>query len=319
MADQLCGPSNALQNFQKHSSVDRTLQQDRLTNRASPSQGFRSSPGPQAGLINQDFEAFQAGHNLQNSLGPGFAQHASSALAQPGPMAWANDFQRLNVSSPPPHFQQHPAQQPAQASWHQEFLQQSHVPGSSHMQQQTYNAPFERLSTIVPAQSPYQSMYGGSMIGSQHPAQVQAQNQQFQMIQQPVEAFDEEAFARAFDQAAQSEMTAQEAALTKDEVMLGESAEHLMDRDPAQDQARIGADLIHDPDGQPDQHKELQQDPDALARTAAELLQRVSGNQSEKFANSQFLQLMRQLRDKEVTVEGDKIVDVHESVEAAAR
>lgn len=38
MADALCGPSNALQNFQKHTSVDRTLQQDRLTSRQSPVQ-----------------------------------------------------------------------------------------------------------------------------------------------------------------------------------------------------------------------------------------------------------------------------------------
>ena len=37
MADSLCGPSNALQNFQKHSTVDRTLQQDRLISRQSPS------------------------------------------------------------------------------------------------------------------------------------------------------------------------------------------------------------------------------------------------------------------------------------------
>jgi hypothetical protein len=33
MADALCGPSNALQNFQKHTAVDRTLQQDRIVNR----------------------------------------------------------------------------------------------------------------------------------------------------------------------------------------------------------------------------------------------------------------------------------------------
>lgn len=37
MGDALCGPSNPLQNFQKHASVDRTLQQDRLTSRQSPS------------------------------------------------------------------------------------------------------------------------------------------------------------------------------------------------------------------------------------------------------------------------------------------
>jgi hypothetical protein len=38
MADALCGPSNALQSFHKHSTVDRTLQQDRLVGRSSPSQ-----------------------------------------------------------------------------------------------------------------------------------------------------------------------------------------------------------------------------------------------------------------------------------------
>jgi len=38
MADGMCGPSNPLQNFQKQSTIDRTLQQDRLVSRASPSQ-----------------------------------------------------------------------------------------------------------------------------------------------------------------------------------------------------------------------------------------------------------------------------------------
>lgn len=38
MSDALCGPSNALQNFQKHASVDRTLQQDRLISRQPQSQ-----------------------------------------------------------------------------------------------------------------------------------------------------------------------------------------------------------------------------------------------------------------------------------------
>lgn len=38
MADALCGPSNALQTFQKQALVDRTLQQDRLISRQSPNQ-----------------------------------------------------------------------------------------------------------------------------------------------------------------------------------------------------------------------------------------------------------------------------------------
>lgn len=60
---------------------------------------------------------------------------------------------------------------------------------------------------------------------------------------------------------------------------------------------------------------------DDLANTARELLTRVSDNTSEKFAKSSFLALMRQLRDGEVKVEGEKMVetaggrDVNEGIE----
>jgi len=42
MADALCGPSNALQTFQKQTSVDRTLQQDRLAARQAQAEVRRS-------------------------------------------------------------------------------------------------------------------------------------------------------------------------------------------------------------------------------------------------------------------------------------
>ena len=41
MSDALCGPSNPLQNFQKQTQRDRTLQQDRITSRHSPLQVCR--------------------------------------------------------------------------------------------------------------------------------------------------------------------------------------------------------------------------------------------------------------------------------------
>jgi len=46
-----------------------------------------------------------------------------------------------------------------------------------------------------------------------------------------------------------------------------------------------------------------------LAATAAELLDRVSGDTSRKFQESSFLALMRRLRDGEVVVDGDKMVE----------
>ena len=47
---------------------------------------------------------------------------------------------------------------------------------------------------------------------------------------------------------------------------------------------------------------------ETLARTAGQLLNSVRDDQSQKFQESNFLALMRQLRDREVRVEGDKIV-----------
>jgi hypothetical protein len=60
-------------------------------------------------------------------------------------------------------------------------------------------------------------------------------------------------------------------------------------------------------------------DEDEMAATAGRLLERVADNTSEKFQNSQFLQLMRQLRDREVRVEEDKIVQVNEQTSAPSQ
>ena len=49
---------------------------------------------------------------------------------------------------------------------------------------------------------------------------------------------------------------------------------------------------------------------DALAATAGQLLDSVKLDSSEKFQQSNFLALMRKLRDHEVVVEGDNMVEV---------
>ena len=142
-----------------------------------------------------------------------------------------------------------------------------------------------------------------------------------QESQQPFEAFDDAAFARAFEDAAKAEMAQEEQSQSQteevsqatQEVQLNESAERFISapavpevQSPIPGQARIGADLIHNPSDSPEPQPE---DPDALARTAGQLLESVRGNTSQKFQNSEFLQLMRQFRDREVHVEGDKIVE----------
>lgn len=158
--------------------------------------------------------------------------------------------------------------------------------------------------------------YASGFTGPQ--AEMSTAQQQQQQQQQPVETFDEEEFAKAFEAAAQSEMESkqethqEENVETGQGIMINESAERLMaSSEGLLDQERIGADTIHDPLTQDSKTRQEQNNPDALARTAGQLLDSVRHDQSDKFQNSQFLQLMRQFRDKEATVEGDKIVGVN--------
>jgi len=57
------------------------------------------------------------------------------------------------------------------------------------------------------------------------------------------------------------------------------------------------------------QEPPIQADED-LARTAGELLANLADNETPKFRESSFLSLMRKLRDREVHVRGDKMVDI---------
>lgn len=87
------------------------------------------------------------------------------------------------------------------------------------------------------------------------------------------------------------DMLGQDVSLEQDHVMLNRE-------DPVQeDQTKL------------DQDRQRNDD-DELARTASDLLDKVSDNKTTKFQNSTFLGLMRKLKDREVRVEGDKMVEV---------
>ncbi|KAG7098755.1 hypothetical protein E1B28_000664 [Marasmius oreades] len=58
-----------------------------------------------------------------------------------------------------------------------------------------------------------------------------------------------------------------------------------------------------------DEQQQTPQDSDELSRTAGHLLDIVKNEQNPKFQNSQFLNLMTQLRDRKVVVEGNQLVD----------
>ena len=70
------------------------------------------------------------------------------------------------------------------------------------------------------------------------------------------------------------------------------------------------------PDNQTQQTQEKSQmrtDADELAKTAASLVDAVKEEQNPKFKNSEFMKLMRSLRDGEVVVDGDDLVQRNEA------
>ena len=326
MADAVCGPSNPLQQFKQQSQLDRTLQQDRLTSRHSPAQGFRSA-NPNVGLLDPEFEAFQAGlpapdlpqyhHQQQQFPSPSFA---SSSQAP----AWATDFQRMHISSPPP-FAQHQVSQagPATANWTQGFRE--------HIAQ---NAPRAQNSSPSPLAFQQSARYGynGYQSNFQHRSYasplVQSKGKELATDQ-----FDDAAFERAFDQA-RDEMMMEEGAMSEgietDVPLLQKKTNAsesdvlnntMHDIDDASVQEALPLVNITDDETEAlrealDRQEETQaaepmqqEEDDALAATAQELLEKVEHNPTDKFRNSQFLNLIRKLRDREVKVEGDKMVE----------
>ncbi|KAF2842300.1 hypothetical protein M501DRAFT_405675 [Patellaria atrata CBS 101060] len=214
MADDLCGPSNALQSFRKQTSVDRALQQDRFSSRQAPSQGFRSEPGPSAGVLDPHFEAFQAGFSSgppQPELQlfqtpPAFRPPPKSTAAPPALSGWASDFQALHQfpqTSLPQSFPPQPARpqtfspQPAlrhNPTWHQDFLQSQIPTPSMHSQTPVYSSlrGTQNFITRLQQQNPMGAF-------AQQDMSVTARGKQRQ--QSPVQEFDDAAFERAFEQA----------------------------------------------------------------------------------------------------------------------
>ncbi|OQD85246.1 hypothetical protein PENANT_c010G03192 [Penicillium antarcticum] len=308
MADALCGPSNALQNFQKHTSVDRTLQQDRLASRQSPAQGFRSQ-NSREGILDPEFAAFEA-----NTAGPALPdlQHPAHFGGQvhrpavqhpahhPGNASWASDFQNLQISGP-----SHPVSQlnrpnvapaTAQGGWQNEFMnQQQRGPMSQAQHTPQMHGGFQ------PSFAPSYPIYGS--VNQMQPPQAMQPEQQ-----KPMDHFDESAFEAAFDQA-RADMELQGADFAQQDV------QQQLDTDQVdtvelvtQEQIRLGSDLIPQSDNEDPQTRV--RDADELARTAGQLLDSVRNDQSQKFQQSNFLALMRRIRDREVEVEGDEFREV---------
>ena len=153
--------------------------------------------------------------------------------------------------------------------------------------------------------------------------------------------FDDAAFAQAFD-AAHADIIAEEEAMHKMETDATEAREAetvsrnqeeqsslnqrpesllrdlqppTLDRpmEPIQDHQMP----LEEQEAKQEERQQPSHDDEELARTAGQLLDSVSHETNKKFQESNFLALMRRLRDYEVRVDGDKMVEVSEAPSAA--
>ncbi|PYH42406.1 type I polyketide synthase [Aspergillus saccharolyticus JOP 1030-1] len=322
MSEALCGPSNALQNFQKHASVDRTLQQDRLTSRQSPSQGFRNQNAA-TGVLDPEFAAFEANlapAPLRDIQHPAhFAapapQHSLSGPTQS--LNWATDFQRLNIAGPSPlhHQQQNVSHTPlssvSQPSWHNEFLQHQHQPHPQYQQptmQQQQHHPLAHAQGFQPSFTP---MYQMPSYTTTHQTTTAPQESTAVAAEA---TFDESAFEAAFAQASAaiaSQDTQTTTTTTTPPIVEQESThpQDTLEEPTAHEHIRIGSDTIP-PAEKSDDPQTQAHDADALARTAGQLVDSLKHDTSQKFRESNFLALMRRIRDREVHIKDDEFQEV---------
>jgi len=90
----------------------------------------------------------------------------------------------------------------------------------------------------------------------------------------------------------------------------------------AEDAARVAGDIAHQAQEEQDASHEEQdkiKTEQELVRAATDILASVSDNTSTKFKQSTFLELMRRIRDHEVTVVNNSLVDAETGVEIATK
>ena len=186
--------------------------------------------------------------------------------------------------------------------WHEEFL------GS-----QTARVKDERSFPQASAQSKYmtddaQLQLHDGFTGASFGSSASTHSQAYPVNKQ--RTYDEEAFTKAFDKAEQDVASSSDIQSPQAPSKSAVSSEKAVDATPEPVSYRIGSDWLFEEDNSKIQGDDENDDTDELSRTAGQLLESVKGDTSKKFQQSNFLSLMRQLRDREVRVDGDKIVNV---------
>ncbi len=278
-----CGPSNPLQNLQKHTSSDRSLQQEAASGsqQQRPGSNFRHNNAVLDQRLEADFTNFQQHqHQQQHHMNGVFddasymtmtmgqrqnQQQRQQQQQQQQQQNWANDFSNLSISgtSQQQFSQNQQNQQQVAPGWKSEFSQ------SSGIQQ---NQPYSTF------QQPY--MMNRSMISQNMTNSIYQQQQSQQQQSQQPQHISNDIFEQAFSNV---------------EASIKLSEQHIeQPQDLQQEQPQ----------------DEFHEDTEQFSQVAKQIAHNLSSDKSEKFQQSNFLSLMKQIANKEVLMnkEGSKLV-----------
>ncbi|KAH9040144.1 hypothetical protein EDB85DRAFT_1927275 [Lactarius pseudohatsudake] len=267
-----CGPMNPLQGLTKNLDGDRGLQQDHFgANRTGSSRGgFRTAQAAPSGFDEESARFFAAGPST-----------SSPHSIAPSPF----DLAALRSSLPAPSFNSPRTLTPVQSfhgqaptsSWATDFLKNvpkpsMHDPLEAPASSQAYSARehmgHPSFPHVLQSQLPMHTMPQMSTFGPL----AQTTSPSFRSSSQ----MDREQLENAFQSLEQQQTPA---------VLTDSQAEQSQTQSTTQPQ-----------------------EADLLARTAGLLVQSVDHERNPKFANSEFLGLMKQLRDRTAIVQGNDIV-----------
>lgn len=321
----LCGPSTPLQDFGKHTSVDRSLQKDRLfqqpaaangpSNRPARMQGsnalsaeFTDFAGAEpAGLHATDAPMLDFPHTqLKHEGAPGFYDGASSMSTHPDVIA---PTPLAHHTPEPLHMASSSA--PASASWVNDF-RRMHVPRSatpsSPMSSSLTESPvrFQSHRAFHPANSlsirRHPLSLGSSGSASSSPMHFFNHNQaRTQKVDSSAVADDKSAFEEAFAQAREDlELHEKKEKEMRDAVRVASGKEEAAIKTAIEAEARAEAET----EKTSGQHTSVS--------AAGELLKFFEGDHgmAQNLYGGTFFALMQQVRDGEIRVDNDKLKQV---------
>ncbi|KAG0041157.1 hypothetical protein BGZ83_002231, partial [Gryganskiella cystojenkinii] len=274
-----CGPANPMNGLVKNFSRDRTLQQDRF---AASRNGGPSSAG------------FRTARPGQQQGGDQFSQEFLQSQKAGG----SQDFFEFNEMGKElegiHHQQQHRAPIAApggNADWALDFMQQG-GPQQQHHPEFHNDAQFQEFENVF--RNAQQQHQPGPLAAGGWQAEFSAFEQAHGGLDHGLQPEQIAAFERAFEDAKQ----------------VSEWESEFKQENPTSWAEEFQA--------QETNSAADQDNKEALAKTAGLLLESVDPGSNEKFKNSSFMNFMRRLRDQEVAIEGNKLVEQTTPVQSTA-